>query len=172
MQTYLKDLKLRHSRLSRLYSTTADVHRARQSPSANPEVLRYERNRQLKAEANRSNQANLTPGDIDRFISYFQEMTSSETTRDIGSITSSPYLASLPQLPDEDFVRLVAPITLKELTESMKQLHKGKAPGVDGLPVEFYSTFWDLLGPFLCAVLNDVLTTHTVPRSLNEVGLS
>ncbi|KAH9359667.1 hypothetical protein HPB48_012815 [Haemaphysalis longicornis] len=53
MQTYLKDLKLRHSRLSRLYSTTANVHKARQSPSANPEVLRYERN---KAAESRSKQ--------------------------------------------------------------------------------------------------------------------
>ncbi|KAH9377444.1 hypothetical protein HPB48_010038 [Haemaphysalis longicornis] len=88
-------------------------------------------------------------------------MTSSETTRDIDSIISGSFSESLPQLPDEDFLHLVAPITLKELTESRQKLRKGKAPGVDGLPVELYSTFWDLLEPFLCAVLNNILTTDT-----------
>lgn len=141
MKTYLKDLKQRHARLTRLFSTRANPHRARQSPSAHPETLRYERNKQLKREMNRSNQTHLTPRDIDNLISHFWETTASETSKDIGSIASSPLLAGLPQLPDEDYLHLVTPITLQELTESMKKLHGGKATGVNGLPVGFYVHF-------------------------------
>ena len=37
-----------------------------------------------------------------------------------------------------------------ELLIALNDLHDHKAPGFDGLPVEFYKTFWDLPGPFRC----------------------
>ena len=35
--------------------------------------------------------------------------------------------------------------TKDELSAALKGLQTGKSPGSDGLPVEFYSVFWDLL---------------------------
>ena len=32
-------------------------------------------------------------------------------------------------------------------------MSKNKSPGPDGLSVEFYSKFWNLLGPFLLRLL-------------------
>lgn len=59
--------------------------------------------------------------------------------------------ASLSQ-PDRDSCEGI--ISLAELTESLRSLNLGKAPGPDGLTVEFFLKFWDLLGPQLCSVIN------------------
>lgn len=45
-------------------------------------------------------------------------------------------------------------LSLAELTASVKSLNHNKAPGLDGLSVEFYLKFWDLLGPQLLDVIN------------------
>ena len=40
-----------------------------------------------------------------------------------------------------------------------------KAPGLDGLPVEFYVKFWDVLGPDLVSVLNSCLDSGSLALS-------
>ena len=40
-------------------------------------------------------------------------------------------------------------LTLSELTSSVNSLSLNRSPGLDGLTVEFYRHFWDLLGPLL-----------------------
>lgn len=42
---------------------------------------------------------------------------------------------------------------------------KGKAPGSDGFPMEFYVAFWDVLGPDLVEVLNASLDLGSLPFS-------
>ena len=44
-------------------------------------------------------------------------------------------------------------MTLDEMTFALS-MNANKAPGPDGLSVEFYAKFWDRLGPYLCRVLN------------------
>lgn len=41
-----------------------------------------------------------------------------------------------------------------ECYEALVGMAKNKAPGSDGLPMEFYVKFWDILGPDLVTVLN------------------
>ena len=43
--------------------------------------------------------------------------------------------------------------TKEELLVALKSLPTGKSPGSDGIPVEFYSAFWDSLGDLLVLVL-------------------
>lgn len=45
-------------------------------------------------------------------------------------------------------------ISLAELTFLLKTLNTARAPGSDGLTVEFFSKFWNLLGPLLLEVIN------------------
>ena len=49
----------------------------------------------------------------------------------------------------KDKIRLNSELTLQELTEAMNGMKKGKTPGSNGFPVEFFKTFWNELGPFL-----------------------
>ncbi|XP_048854239.1 uncharacterized protein LOC125722031 [Brienomyrus brachyistius] len=67
---------------------------------------------------------------------------------------------------------LEAPITLAELTAVLGKMNRRKVPGLDGLPVEFYSTFWDVLGPELLQVVEDVQRRGLLTRSMRSGVLS
>ena len=45
----------------------------------------------------------------------------------------------------KDHVLLTQDFTIPELTKCISSFKKGKSPGLDGLPLEFYSTFWDIV---------------------------
>ena len=46
-------------------------------------------------------------------------------------------------------------VTLNECLAALGALARGKRPGVDGLPAEFYRTFWDVLGVEMVEVFNE-----------------
>lgn len=52
-----------------------------------------------------------------------------------------------------------------EITECLKSFKRGKSPGADGLPLEFYETFWDILVEDLLEVFNDFDNTNLLPDS-------
>lgn len=45
-------------------------------------------------------------------------------------------------------------LTIKERLKALKDMASGKTPGIDELPAEFYTTFWDDIAPSLIASLN------------------
>ena len=45
-------------------------------------------------------------------------------------------------------------MTIEEATEVLKTFKENKVPGNDGLPFEFYKTFWHLLGESLVNSFN------------------
>ena len=56
-------------------------------------------------------------------------------------------------------------LTADEVLETLRGMARGKSPGSDGLPVEFYLTFWDLLGDDLVEVLNASFDAELLPFS-------
>ena len=56
-------------------------------------------------------------------------------------------------LTDEQRERLDTKITITEYFEALKSFEKNKTPGNDGLTVEFYPAFWDLVGECLVDAL-------------------
>ena len=67
-----------------------------------------------------------------------------------------------------DSVLLSQDFTMSELNESLKSFKKGKSPGQDGLPLEFYLTFWDILAPDLMTVFMDLERLDKLPDSFRE----
>lgn len=63
---------------------------------------------------------------------------------------------------------LKKPLDLKEVTEAMKSFKLGKAPGRDGLPREFYSKFWEVVGPDILMVYNEIIAVGEMPPSFRE----
>ncbi|GAA6080862.1 uncharacterized protein LOC115161469, partial [Tachysurus ichikawai] len=55
-------------------------------------------------------------------------------------------------------------ISLEEV-KAMLSLRTGVAPGGDGLPAEWYRTFWPLVGPDLLAVYREAIGSGTLPPS-------
>ena len=56
-------------------------------------------------------------------------------------------------LNEEDENMLTREIEEKEIWAAIKGLSGGKSPGKDGLPIEFYKTFWSLLKPHFIQVI-------------------
>uniref|UniRef100_W5LWT1 Reverse transcriptase domain-containing protein n=1 Tax=Lepisosteus oculatus TaxID=7918 RepID=W5LWT1_LEPOC len=71
-----------------------------------------------------------------------------------------------------DIVSLEARLTVVEIREAMAGLRKGTAPGFDGLPIEFYITFWDLLQPMLIEVYEEILRVGDLGRTMRTGVLS
>ncbi len=67
---------------------------------------------------------------------------------------------------------LSKPIGLEELSKALQGMDNGKVPGLDGIPVEFYKSFWSVIGEDLLVVLNDSLTKGRLPMSCRRAVLT
>ncbi|XP_053083736.1 uncharacterized protein LOC128317158 [Pangasianodon hypophthalmus] len=59
-----------------------------------------------------------------------------------------------------------------ELWKALQGMELGKAPGMDGLPVDVYKSFWSELGEDLLEVLNDSLAGGLLPLSCRRAVLT
>ena len=59
-------------------------------------------------------------------------------------------------------------ISLAEVEIALKSFKKDKSPGLDGWPVEFYPTFFEILGPELVKVVESSKKDGQVAPSLNS----
>ncbi|CAM2112532.1 unnamed protein product [Caretta caretta] len=75
----------------------------------------------------------------------------------------------LPTVSMGDRDRLELPLTLAEFSEAMLT---NKSPGMDGLTVEFYRAFWDILGPDLVTVWAESLQSGVLPLSCRRAVLA
>uniref|UniRef100_A0A3Q3G9N1 Endonuclease/exonuclease/phosphatase domain-containing protein n=1 Tax=Labrus bergylta TaxID=56723 RepID=A0A3Q3G9N1_9LABR len=58
------------------------------------------------------------------------------------------------KLSEAEATDLGAPISLKELWDSLKEMNSGKSPGPDGITTKVYCNFWSELGPMLLKMIN------------------
>ncbi|KAJ8398696.1 hypothetical protein AAFF_G00418930 [Aldrovandia affinis] len=60
---------------------------------------------------------------------------------------------------------LEADLNPEDVTDALHSFKKGKAPGLDGLPLEFYLTFWDIVEPDLTIVFGEFDGVGRLPDS-------
>ena len=84
----------------------------------------------------------------------------------------SSFLNGLPQVSRSDNTELAADITEEELHRATMSLQSGKAPGIDGLPADFFKSFWDILGQDLLEVVNDSIVTGGLPLSCRRAVIT
>ncbi|CAM2112210.1 unnamed protein product [Caretta caretta] len=78
----------------------------------------------------------------------------------------------LPTVSAGDRDRLELPLTLAEFSEALRRMPTNKSPGMDGLTVEFYRAFWDVLGPDLVTVWAESLQGGVLPLSCRRAVLA
>lgn len=66
---------------------------------------------------------------------------------------------------------LKAPLTGDEISRAIAEFPRSKASGSDGLPVEFYSTYSDLLIPWLLTLYNSIFENSDLPASMREATI-
>ncbi|CAM2096378.1 unnamed protein product [Caretta caretta] len=64
---------------------------------------------------------------------------------------------------DRDWLEL--PLTLAEFSEALRHMPTNKSPGMEGLTLELYHVFWDVLGPDLVTVWAESLQSGILPLS-------
>ena len=57
---------------------------------------------------------------------------------------------------------------MAQLATALRQMQHNKAPGADGLPYEFYVTFWDDVAPMLRRALSTAFTTGQLPELMQQ----
>ncbi|KAI5086087.1 hypothetical protein C0J45_23491, partial [Silurus meridionalis] len=68
--------------------------------------------------------------------------------------------------------RLEKPLCAQELWKVLQIMEKGKAPGLDGLPIEFHKAFWEVLGEDLLDVLNESIAEGFLPVSCRRAVIT
>jgi hypothetical protein len=72
------------------------------------------------------------------------------------------------RLSEADKLKCDGEVTFQECSEVLSKMKKNKSPGLDGLTVEFYSKFWNVLGPILVKVYNESFKNEVLPNTLNK----
>uniref|UniRef100_A0A669D6D2 Reverse transcriptase domain-containing protein n=1 Tax=Oreochromis niloticus TaxID=8128 RepID=A0A669D6D2_ORENI len=86
--------------------------------------------------------------------------------------SASDLLQGLPQLSPGDRDVLNRDITLDELSAVVSQMASGTAPGIDGLPSDFFKHFWSLLGRDLLDVFKECFLGGILPASCRRAVIS
>lgn len=76
---------------------------------------------------------------------------------------------NLSSLTQEEATQLEAPITLNEFKNAILSMKRGKSPGWDGIPPEFYATFWEDLGQYM---LDMILASVENGSFLSDVNMA
>lgn len=81
-------------------------------------------------------------------------------------------ITPLPTISKERSQSLDSAVSFKELTDAVMQMNAGRAPGIDGLPVDFYKTFWKIIGRDFYGVVQECFKDKLLPKSCQRAVLS
>lgn len=108
-----------------------------------------------------------TPGAIsNRFLQFYQQLYSTRADYTATNLSEYLDLIPLPALNSDQSKALDEDITLEEFQTAMSCMQAGKAPGPDGIPIEFYSQQQELLAPRLTSLLSQFYTLGSLLDSV------
>ncbi|KAI4898221.1 hypothetical protein NFI96_022806, partial [Prochilodus magdalenae] len=102
-----------------------------------------------------------------RTVSFFSKLYNSEQSG--APELEESFLHRLPKLTRQSAEMLDRALSLDELYTALQGMENGRAPGIDGLLVEFYKSFWSVLGP---PILSRILIAAGVNKLGQLVGLA
>ena len=107
---------------------------------------------------------------IDSILRKFSEHMEAKYSRDEYHVVDEKIINDSinGSLGAADRAKLECAITFEELTKAIAKMKKGKTPGSNGFPIEFFRTFWCELGPFLHRAFLASLTKQQVLQSHRE----
>lgn len=102
------------------------------------------------------------------FKDFYEELYRSEGQMDVNKARVFFEHLNLPKLSEENMRDLERPITLEELSKTIKLLPSGKTPGIDRIPSEFYKKFAEELSPEILKTFNTAIDTGKLPPSMSQ----
>ncbi|KAJ4929012.1 hypothetical protein JOQ06_004633 [Pogonophryne albipinna] len=105
-----------------------------------------------------------------RAVSFYSTLYTSEYEE--GETLSEGFCNELPQVSEETNSQLEGPLTIQELQTALQGMQGRRAPGIDGLSVEFYKAYWDVLSHDLLDVFNESLASGSMPMSCRRAVIT
>ncbi len=105
-----------------------------------------------------------------RAIGFYEKLYRSELRSD--DINESVFFKDLPKVSDEANAGISGALNLGELHKAVQSMESGRVPGIDGIPVDFYKCFWEVIGEDLLEVLNGSLDEGLLPLSCRRAVLT
>lgn len=100
---------------------------------------------------------------LETFSVFYKTLFSREET---DPLIQGQFLSNLEkQLDPLDRASCEGPLSVEECFTALKGMARGKTPGLDGLPMEFYLTFWHVIGKDLVDSLNHSWLVKSLSRS-------
>ena len=112
---------------------------------------------------------NTKEDNLDYVFNFYSDIFSSPPTLSCEKTAARASISRAREKTMTDFMQnsLEAPISLKEVSESILSLANGKSPGMDGLPNEFFKTFHTLLAPYILLVWQESYKFGALPTCVN-----
>ena len=104
-----------------------------------------------------------SPAEIKSDVVDFYKSLYSKSDTD--PVSQDLLLDGLPRVSEESAALLDEPLAIGEFAEALKSCASNKTPGLDGLPYEFYKTFWDVLGQDFFQVFRHCADNGELPTS-------
>jgi len=112
------------------------------------------------------------PSDIrQRAVGFYKDLYKSEVATELEN-EGEFFFENLPQVPESINSGISGPLSMSELQKAFQGMVSGKAPGIDGIPVDFYKSFWSPIGDDLLEVLNTSLARGKLPQSCRRAVLT
>ena len=104
-----------------------------------------------------------TPEIVDTFREFYSELytealTDEDAQNEVLGLLDKTLTNEQKNKCSEDFL-------LGDLRRAMRESANGKSPGQDGISMEFYKTFWDLMGPDMLLIFRHSYETGLLPES-------
>ena len=88
------------------------------------------------------------------------------TAQNLDTVAQDSFLGQLERkLSPDEATCCDGPLTFEECERALRQMPNHKSPGLDGLPAEFYVSFWNILGRDLVNVLNACFSSRYLSAS-------
>uniref|UniRef100_A0A3B5PV23 Reverse transcriptase domain-containing protein n=1 Tax=Xiphophorus maculatus TaxID=8083 RepID=A0A3B5PV23_XIPMA len=111
------------------------------------------------------------PGQIRRrAVEFYHSLFRSEY--DESERMMEEFCEELPQIYKETSTDLERPLGIQELHTALQSMQGQKSPGVDGLTVEFFKAYWDLLAQDMLEMYNESLATGSLPTSCRRAVIT
>ena len=105
-----------------------------------------------------------------RAVAFYAHLYKSEYSEDEEAFDS--FCSGLPKVSEEASNELEAPLTVEEVYAALQSMKGGKAPGIDGLPPDFFKVFWNELKEDILDVFNESFVDSFLPQSCRRAVLT
>ena len=101
-------------------------------------------------------------------LSFYEQLYKRDDTVEANEAAREECFRTLkPTVTEEHNQELLRPLTMSEVTEAVKQLPAGKAPGVDTIPAEFYQGMWEDIGADIFSFVSEAIQQAHIAEELN-----